>query len=362
GGLLQIVSQLGSDLEVGSGRAARRLFGRSQTVDVMLGILNSRFVRGEVVDRFDLVEVYDLPGREHAIRALQDHLVADTTPEGLIRVSVEDRDPERAAGMTNAFLEVLDDFNRRTSAEDARRTVEFISGVLETNLERRREAADRLRSFQEEHGAIQIAEQTRVTVEALAELQARRMQLEIEAGVIQRYASPGNTDLRRIRDEILEIEDAIRALDGTAGAGPDSTDAVGPGGALLRLVDLPRLGMEYADMKREVLVQESVYEFLSAQYEEARIQETRDQRTIQFLDEAVPPIKKSRPRRSLIVLLTTILAGAAAVGVALAGDGLLSRFDEADSSVDAERVTLAPVLAILSRLRSWGTRPADASR
>ncbi|GJM44688.1 MAG: hypothetical protein DHS20C21_15300 [Gemmatimonadota bacterium] len=361
GGLLQLFSQIGSDLEVGGGRAARRLFGRSQTADVMLGVLQSRNVRGQIVDRFDLVDVYSVPTREHAIRVLLDRLSADTTPEGLMRVSVEDRDGQRAADMANAFLEVLDDFNRRTSAEDARRTVDFISGVLETNVERRREATDRLREFQETHGAIQIAEQTRATVEALASLQANRMQLEIKAGVLERYASPDNSELRLIRDEITEIDTAIRSLDGTAGtAAPDSGMTGAPGGALLRLVDLPRLAMEFADMKREVLVQETVYEFLTAQYEQARIQETRDQQTIQVLDVAVPPIRKSRPRRSLIVVLTTFLAAIGATGIALAGESLLDHFESGDPELAPVRDTLAPVLGLLHRLRAWGTQsPAD---
>ena len=76
------------------------------------------------------------------------------------------------------------------------------------------------------------------------------------------------------------------------------------------------LALEYAELEREVMVQEKVYEFLTAQFEEARIRESRDLQSVNVLDEAVPPIKKARPRRSLIVLLSAAMAFGVAVTVA----------------------------------------------
>jgi len=357
GGILQLMSQLGGDLGVGGSKAARRLFSRNTTTELMLGILQSRRLRGQVVDRFGLVEIYDVKGREHAIKELDKHLVVDTTPEGLVRVSVEDRDPERAAAMTNAFLEFLDIFNRQTSVEAAHRTVEFIDSCIEENRARQGAAAESLRRFQETHGAVEISGQTKATVEALAELQAERIRLDVRRGVLENYASRDTPELQRIESEIRELDKTIAAMRGVAG--PDSGAASGGDvdlGALLPLGEIPRLGLEYANLKREVMVQERVYEFLAAQYEDARIQETEDQETIQFLDEAVPPIRKARPRRSLIVILSTILAFLASVGAALAAQAALDHFDRDDPETAAMRQGLGPVLGILERLRSWGER------
>jgi uncharacterized protein involved in exopolysaccharide biosynthesis len=91
---------------------------------------------------------------------------------------------------------------------------------------------------------------------------------------------------------------------------------------LLRLHDLPRLALQYAELQREVMAQEKVYEFLTAQLEEARIREARDLETVKVLDEAVPPIKRARPRRSLIVVLSTLLAFTVSVGLAFVTEGL----------------------------------------
>lgn len=366
GGIMQLVSQLGADFGNAGGNAARRIFGRNSASELMLAVLQSRRVRGQVVDRFGLVEVYNVPTREHAIRALDSHLVVDTTPEGLVRVAVEDRDRERAAEMANAFLEFLDAFNRESSVEAARRTVEFIRGALRENQERQTAAAESLRSFQERYGAVSISEQTRATVEALSELQAERIRLDVKRGVLTNYASRETPELQHIESEIRELDRTISVMRGATFPAPgDSAGADSGGdpdlGALIPLGDIPRLGLEYANLKREVMVQERVYEFLAAQFEDARIQETEDQETIQFLDEAVPPIRKTRPRRSLIVILSTILAGLATTGIALAGQATLDFFAQDDPETARMRQGVRPLLLALEKFRRWGERGDDAA-
>jgi len=42
---------------------------------------------------------------------------------------------------------------------------------------------------------------------------------------------------------------------------------------------------------------------LTAQYEEARIQETKDVPTVEVLDNAVPPVRKSFPHRGIMTLM-----------------------------------------------------------
>jgi uncharacterized protein involved in exopolysaccharide biosynthesis len=91
---------------------------------------------------------------------------------------------------------------------------------------------------------------------------------------------------------------------------------------LLRLHDLPKLVVQYAELEREVLAQEKVYEFLTAQFEEARIRESRDLQTVDILDKAVPPIKRARPRRTLIVILSTGMSFVVALGLAFGAEAL----------------------------------------
>ncbi|MCK4409990.1 MAG: hypothetical protein KAW67_07885, partial [Candidatus Eisenbacteria sp.] len=346
GGLLSMFSQIGVDL------GARGLLSSTPMTDFMIGVLKSNLLRDQVVDGFDLQRVYDAESRDHAAEDLSDHLIVTTTPEGFIEVRVEDRDRQRAANMANAFMEFLDDYSRRTSVEQAERTREFVESALEENGRRLLTASEALREFQEEHGAIDLTEQTRATVEAIATLETERTWLEVRRGVLEGFSHPDQIEMR-------EIDAKLRGITKKLGRFTGRGDEVPPGsnedGALLPLASIPKLVVRLADLTRDVVVQQRVREFLSSQLEEARIQETRDLEIIHVLDAAVPPLKKSRPRRSLIVILSVGLVFVGSVGVAFVADSFLhyARGSHPDSEFASSRESKV-LLRFARGLRNWG--------
>jgi uncharacterized protein involved in exopolysaccharide biosynthesis len=363
-GLVDLMTQIGGGGVGVTRSAANRLFGRSPVIEAAIGILKSRHARGAVVDRHDLVAVYHVRSREHAINVLGRRLIADTTPEGLVQVQVEDRSPERAAALANEFLKVLDEFNRRTSVEDARRTVKFIEERLEENQRRREEAATKLREFQEANSAIEISEQARATVKAIADLQAERTSQEVQRRVLGEYASPNVLEVQRLDLQIREIDRMIEGLEGVPGSesavrGDDGArrDATTLPNALVPLRELPALALRYAQLEQDVLVQEKVRGLLAAQLEDARIREARETTTITVLDEAVPPLRRNRPRRSLIVLVSTVLAVACGAALSLGAHTLLQRAASGVAGGTDSAESAAARLA--DRLRRWaGPRSA----
>ena len=72
---------------------------------------------------------------------------------------------------------------------------------------------------------------------------------------------------------------------------------------------IPNLTLQYARLLRNAKVQETLYEFLTQQYEMARIQEAKDTPTVQLLDEAKVDKRRIRPQRKRIVLLSTVASG-----------------------------------------------------
>jgi len=72
-------------------------------------------------------------------------------------------------------------------------------------------------------------------------------------------------------------------------------------------------GMDNLRLLRDVKYNETIFELLAKQYEIAKIDEARDASIVQVLDPAVEPERKSKPMRSLIVILTAIVAGFLAV-------------------------------------------------
>lgn len=71
----------------------------------------------------------------------------------------------------------------------------------------------------------------------------------------------------------------------------------------------PELTFEYERLQRQVTIKQEVFTSLRRSYEEARIQEVNDTPVITVIDQAVPPEKRSSPRRKLMVVVAFLLAG-----------------------------------------------------
>lgn len=76
--------------------------------------------------------------------------------------------------------------------------------------------------------------------------------------------------------------------------------------------EAPEVSLEYLRRFRDVKYYEALFQALAKQYELARIDEAKDATLIQVLDKAVPAERKSRPKRALLVVLTTLTAAIAA--------------------------------------------------
>ena len=299
--------------------------------------------------------------REHAIKRLGEYLRVDSSPEGLIEVRVDDRNRQRAADIANAFVELLDRYNRESSVAQAKRTSEYVRSCLDESRQRMEKAALDLRRFQEEHSTVELTEQIRVTVEAIAGLESQRAQLEIQKGVLRNYTRPGQMRVQEIDANLREIQSKIDRLHGRDMDNLALPEDMTAGSVLLPLSRIPGLGLQLADLTREVVVQEKVYEFLTSQLEEARIQESRDLQTIRFLDEAVPPLKKSRPKRSLIVILTVLLAFLFSITLSFAAEGFLEYIGGDSRKSEMTTRESRTILRVFLWLRKWGG-PEEAVR
>jgi len=74
---------------------------------------------------------------------------------------------------------------------------------------------------------------------------------------------------------------------------------------------------KFIRVERDLEVQSLIYEFITQEFERAKIEEARDTPTVQVIDLAIPPIQKHRPRRSLLVLFATFLSSITYVAIIL---------------------------------------------
>lgn len=258
------------------GLGSLRVPGVGTPADLYVAVLKSRTVADRLCDRFDLVRRYRVKDREKARLVLADLTRYAVGDEGTIAIKVEDRDPKVAADIANAYAEELDRFNRETRTTAGKRTRMFIEERLEVAKRDLAAAEEALREYQQRHGVATLSPAARGEAEVGANLMAQKIALEVKLNVLRESLSETSEEVRRVREELAALN--------------------------RQLGTMPSTGIEVMRLWRDVQVQEQVFELLTSQLEEARIRETRDTPTVQLLDPAVPPLHKSRPKRSLVVL------------------------------------------------------------
>jgi uncharacterized protein involved in exopolysaccharide biosynthesis len=272
--------------------------------DVFAAILTSHRVTDAIIDSLDLMEVYDVGSRQDALDMVDERRSVEVMSEGLVEVEYEDRDPVRSAEAANLLIRELDRFNRETQISSARRVREFIESRIQQALLELGVAETELKEFKEKTGAVFISEQATVSIETAAGLYGRIAELEVILARLGEFATDRSPEVIDINAQIRALERKLAEMGYTSSNSEETDDST----LFPKFSTAPELEMRLAELMREVEIRRSVYAVLSEQYEEARIQEMRDTPTLQVLDWAHPPLIRSRPRRKVVVAISTLLA------------------------------------------------------
>ncbi|MCK4403459.1 MAG: hypothetical protein KAW02_00085 [candidate division Zixibacteria bacterium] len=272
--------------------------------DIIAAILESRSVGEAVVQKENLMEVYKAKSMEKALKELFSHVSVKVTEEGLISLSYEDKDRIRAAKVANRFVEELDRINRKTSTSQAKNARMFIEERLAQTQKELTQAEENLREFKEENKTILLDDQMKAAIGKASDLKAQMVSSEIDLNVLSKTLSPSHPQIKSLRSRINEIKKQLEILQ----LGNQEEDSEGKTVLDVPFAEVPSLSLKLARLVREVKIQERVFELLTQQYEQYKIQETKDTPTIQILDRAVPPERRAKPKRALLVGLSGILS------------------------------------------------------
>ena len=304
-----------------AGMAASAL-GIKSTSELFVGLLRSRLVEEEIVDRFHLQQIYGTRYKQDACKVLERRTrISEDRKTGIITISVNDRQPQRARDITEAFIDGLNRLLSQVSTSSARRERLFIEQRLSRVKADLEDAEQQFSTFASQKAALDIKEQTRAMVDSAASLQGRLIAAESEVEGLRQIYSPNNVRMRAAQAQVNELKQELAKIGGTDAALPA---AAPPDQIYPPIRKLPLLGVQWADLYRRVKIQETIYELLNQQYELARIEEAKEIPSLNVIDPANLPETKAWPPRIWIILGLTTLAMAAVIGNILATERIQS--------------------------------------
>lgn len=292
----ELVQQLSAPLlgPVASGAAPETIY---------IEMLKSRSVGEQVIAEFDLMKRYKAKRIEDALDELQSHMGFTLLENGLLILTFEDRDPERAAAIANRLVELLDETTRNLKVSRAGRTRDFVERQLKEREQMLAAAETALKEFQQKHNTVDLDEQLRSAMDIVTSLSARAITLESEMDIMRHYTSENSEEYQRKQTEYDEVVKQLRKLKVT----PKSSDEDLVRSFIPKLHDVPDVALRYLRLRRAVEVQTNVYTMLVAEYEKSRIEEARDTPVVQVLDKAQAPSLRSRPKRKILVIVGALL-------------------------------------------------------
>ena len=279
--------------------------GVSTPSDLYATIMKSSRIKREIIKKYNLKEEFKAKTMHDASRALDDITKIDISPEGIISVSITYKNKYLGTDIANSYVEELDKFNTETAMTVGKRYRMFIEKRLKENEDTLAKAEEYLRNFQEKHRTIAIDVEIQSAIGTIAELKSQIILLEVKKGVLSSSSQFNNPYLHDINKELRELKKQLSKIE--FGDKKTNKNEFGAGFSI-PFSKLPEVSLEYARLLRNVKVQEAIFELLTQQYEQAKIMEAKDTPTVQFLDTAGVPEKRTFPKRTSIVAFAFLLS------------------------------------------------------
>ena len=302
--------------------------GTSEEAMSLLAILASRTLNTNTVKEFNLDERWESKYFEDAILELRDKSIYELEDNGSIVIDIsiktgwlsgsedEREASELAANVVNFMISELDRINKGLKSQWARNNRVFIEKRYEESQDGLIELEKRIRNFMEEHGTVALEEQTKAAIEAAAHVKSEIIMAEVELGVLESSLGDLHPDVLRMQNRKKGLEKELNSLKYGVISQEDSIDITRSLLVYPVFQEIPKLAVMFLRLERELEVQTEIFQFLTQQFEQARIQEIRDTPTLQVLDIGIPRERRSSPQRILTVIMVFVLSLILAIGYA----------------------------------------------
>jgi tyrosine-protein kinase Etk/Wzc len=292
GGLSALLGQAGGLAGLAAGS-----MGLGGSSDLYLGILKSRSVADAVITKLELQKDFDTKNIDDTRKKLETVVRFKAGKDGIINIDADSKDPKMAALLANTFVEELGRRSVQLNLSKAGNERAFLEKRLEVVKQDLKNAENEMKAFQEKYKTIKVDSQATAAIEGIARLKAEIVSKEVQLAALRNTMTDESNEVKTLMATLGSLRKQLGSR--TGGGGIDIIPAAG---------NVPGIGVEYVRKMRELKIQEAIFEQLTKQFEMAKISEAKDSSTLQVLDEAVVPLRKSKPKRALIVLLSTITA------------------------------------------------------
>ena len=262
--------------------------------DEYIALMQSATISDRIIKKFDLKALWENRFQVDARnRLLKQVSISSGKKDGLMRVDVTDTDPVRAAAIANQYVEELRTLTNGLAVTEAQQRRVFFEHLLEETRDKLGAAQVALEAGGYTAGALNA--EPRNAAEGYARIQAELTSARVKLQVLHRTLADGSPEAQTQQELVNALTSQLAKLEAQDHGQSHSSD--------------------YINRYREFKYQEALFDLFARQYENARVDESREGALIQVLDKATPPERKSAPGRLRYGMVAAMLAFLIAVVV-----------------------------------------------
>lgn len=287
-----------------NGLANLSVSGNRLNADQVLILLRSTAIKDQIIAKFNLKEVYGTDINEEVREKLDNNIEIEEFREGGIgfnsiiatSVSILDESPERAYNMMDFYYHTVDSTVKAINKKSIEDGYLMLQTRLEQNEKELKAAEDSLLSFQMRYGIIEVEEQARSLIEAIAGMKAEIVKLDVQIGFAEEISGNNNPELNKLRAQKKEYEKKYQEMLNSDTMAESDFDVY------KSLNEMPPLALEYLRRYRELEVQQEIYKVLLPQFEQQKLNFEEVNSGLKLVDPPQLPTYKDSPKRAYIVI------------------------------------------------------------
>jgi tyrosine-protein kinase Etk/Wzc len=215
-----------------------------------------------------------------------------------LTIAYEDNNPEMAYKITNRFVEALKEMFASIGERRGRAKMNLLEEKLSDVNSKITEMEAKVEEFQSTYGVLDVDNLAVEKSTIMANLRSQLFLKEMELKTYTQFSTIEDPVVMKLRAERNNLLKLIREMESGFSAYQDVLPAQ---------KELPAIATEYSHLKRDLLVQEKIYEALIQEYELVKLSLEGEETLFQVIEYAEIPEVKVGPHRMLICTMTTFI-------------------------------------------------------
>ena len=225
--------------------------------------------------------------------AIMGALELGETDEGAKFIEVSWDDPVIAADLANYTLKALEIYLSQNTLTAGQKNLQFIEKQLGKAEKELRQGEEALRNFNTDKKYFIKFTESEVLAKALVEMQAMHAKAEVDKEVMLQFRNKRSPQVQQLSlgNEALE-----RQIKNYSNVLQDRSNQIGS------------LKVEKEFLTKELEVYQEIYKQLRIQFEQQKLEASKDETLFRVIDPALEPEHPSKPKKRLIVALSAVVS------------------------------------------------------